>query len=202
MRRFREAIVVAAAASAAASSGQAQVADGTGYIDGRDEAPVTVVEFLDFGCSACAHFARETLPSVRRVYIETGRVRWQAVPFVLGAFPNSAEAARAAACAAEQQAFWEMHDVLLARRAEWTKAADPLPFFAALASALRLDAASFEACYDSDSSRERVARQNRAAKRLHVRATPTFFIAGRRVLGALEFELFGRLLDEALVPSR
>src|SRR5687768_15071652 len=92
---------------------------GVGYDYGDPNAPVTVVEFSDFGCGYCAMFALETYPELERDYVDAGTVSWKQVPFITGMFPNSVEAARTAECAAEQGAYPAMHDRLYAEQRTW-----------------------------------------------------------------------------------
>ena len=177
-----------------------QKLDEVSYSQGDPAAPVVVIELLDFGCSVCANFALETFPGIRDRYVDTGKVHWQVVPFVLGSFRHSKEAARAAVCADEQGTFWEMHDLLFAQRG-WSQSRNPTEPLAALAAELELDEAAFESCYDSDDAKDRVERQTRAARRSRIRGTPTFLIDGEMVVGAPDSEQFDQLLDEALVAE-
>ncbi len=165
-----------------------------GYARGSDTAPVTVVEFGDFGCSACRQFAMEGYPAIQEEFVSSGRVRWVYVPFVLGVFPNAREAVRAAECAAEQDAFWGMHELLFERQEEWKRPRNPAALLRVYADGLGLDAGRFAACYKEDLGRARTRANNRAARRSGVRATPTFFVNGRRIEGAPPPEQFRQLL--------
>ncbi len=166
----------------------------------RPGAEVTVVEFSDFGCKYCGQFHRETLPALRRDYVATGKVRWRVVPFVLGIFPNGTEAMRAATCVAEQgeEAFWIMHDTLFARQADWMDTSDPDQLFRSFAVVAGADGDAFTACYEASRSADRVAAAHALATRTGVRSTPTFFVEGRMVQGALPEIEFRRVLDAAL----
>ncbi len=165
-----------------------------GYPRGNASAPVTVVEFGDFGCSACRQFALEGYPAIHAEFVATGKVRWVYVPFLLGVFPNAPEAARAAECAAEQDAFWPMHDVLFERQAEWKRPRNPIDLFRRYVVEADLDRVRFDACYEKDLGRARTRANNRAARRNGVRATPTFFVNGKRFEGAPPPEQFRQLL--------
>ncbi|HEX7117326.1 MAG TPA: thioredoxin domain-containing protein [Longimicrobiales bacterium] len=174
--------------------------DRIGYDLGAAGAPITVVEFSDFGCPYCGRFALETFPVLRREYIETGKVAWRYVPFVLGSFPNGAEAARAAECAAEQgeDRFWAMHDALYRRQREWKSTREPEALFRGLAETLALDVDRFSDCYDADRGARRTRMANGLAAYAGIRATPTFFINGQRVQGALPLEHFRMIFDAML----
>lgn len=166
-----------------------------GYSQGAADAPVTVYEFSDFGCPFCGTFARSTYPELHREFVATGKVRWTYVPFVMGMFPNGAEAARASECAAEQNRFWEMHDLLFAKQQEWKASRAPARLFDGYAWEIKLDGSRFASCYREDRGGARTALNNRAADALGVRATPSFFINGRLVEGALPAEQFRQVLS-------
>ena len=165
---------------------------------GEADAPVTVVEFSDYGCGYCARFTRETFPRLYAEFIEPGRVRWVHMPFVLGKFGNSDAAALASACAGEQGAavFWPVHMALFRHQAEW-RSGDPSGRFRGYVEAAAGDGAAFSACYEAGAPRERLSRAERVATAARVSATPTFFIDGRRFEGAAPLEEFRRALGEA-----
>ena len=165
-----------------------------GYSRGAADAPVTVYEFSDFGCPFCGMFARGTYPGLHQEFVATGKVRWIYVPFVMGMFPNGTESARAAECAAEQGKFWEMHDLLFAKQNEWKSSRGPERLYNGYARGLGLEAARFATCYREDGGAVRTAQNNRAADALRVRATPSFFINGRLVEGALPAAQFRQVL--------
>lgn len=194
------ALAQATAPAQATASAQGSQIEGVGYTQGQDDAPVVVVEMLDFGCSVCAVFAAQTYPGLRERYVLTGKVRWKAIPFVLGPFPRSSEAARAAACAHDQGAFWPMHDLLFERRSAWTAVRSADSAFRALAGEIGMDEEAFGRCYESRDARKRVEEQTRAARRLRVRGTPTFVIGGEMVVGALDVDEFSRRIDALLGP--
>jgi len=182
---------------------QALAPGAPGYDRGSTRAAVTVIEFADFGCRYCARFAAETYPALAGEFVKTGRVRWRYVPFVLGMFPNGDEAARAGTCAAEQgpAAFGRMHDRLFEEQNAWTSAGDAVGAFASLAHGAGLDVARFATCYVSEATAARVTAANGLAERMAVRSTPTFFVNGNRVEGALPVEQFRTVLLDALQQS-
>lgn len=189
---------VAAATVVAVAPASAQNADleGVGFDLGAPDAPVVVVEYADFACDACAQFARETWPTIRRDFVETGRVAWKIVPFELG-FRTSDEGARAGYCAAEAGAFWEVHDHLYEEQERWFRERRPKDVMADLAAEVGLDRAWFRECLDDNPGRDRIEDANRAARKDRVRATPTFYINGFKVQGALPVEAFSELLVAA-----
>lgn len=159
-----------------------------GYNRGNPGAPIMVVEFADFACSACGQFARDVWPQLQREFIANGRMQWKYVPFNLGMFPNGDVAASAAECAADQASFWSMHDLLYEKQREWSRQRNPRTKFEELATQLKLDRAAFARCYEENAAGDRIAKNNDAARQLLVRGTPTFFVNGQRVVGSLPIE--------------
>lgn len=187
-------LIVTAAAAPAAAQWKRPDLDGFGYTKGTPAAPIVVIEFGDFGCSACGLFASDTWPSVQREYIDAGRIYWRYIPFVMGSFRNSSEATRAAECAGEQNAFFGMHDRLYSQRRTWMASNEPQRVFAEYASALGLDRALFDHCYANNRRGSRIAANNALAQQLGVRGTPTFFINGQRAVGAIPIDVFREVM--------
>lgn len=177
----------------------AEAAAGVGYTRGADNAAIQVIEFSDFGCPYCGSFARETYPALHKEFVASGKVRWTYVPFVMGMFPNGSEAAMAAECAAEQgeESFWSMHDAVFADQQAWKRSGEPAQLFSQYAARIGLDAARYNSCYREQRPAARITASNRAAERAGVRATPTFFVNGQRIEGALPVEHFQALLRQA-----
>lgn len=181
------------------ASAQEADLDGVGHWIGDEGAPVIVVEYSDFACGACAQFATTTWPVVHEEFVKPGKVRWLVVPFELG-FRNSEEGARAGECAAGQNAFWAMHDALYRDREMWVDDRNPKDELVDIARSEGLDAERFRACYEDKSFESRTKAANKAARSDGVRGTPTFFINGFQVQGALPPETFRQLLSDADAP--
>lgn len=171
---------------------------GMGYDLGSPTARVTVVEFSDFGCGYCRQFHEVTFPTLRSEYVDTGRVRWKYVPFTIGMFPNASEAALAGDCAGEQGRFHEMKARLYAEQSTWRGSRTPFELFGSWARDLGLDEGRFSACLLDERRHQRLEAANAAAGRLGVRGTPTFFVQGFPVQGAIPLTLFRSVLDEVL----
>jgi thiol-disulfide isomerase/thioredoxin len=169
-----------------------------GHPLGDEAAPVTVVEFSDYGCSYCRRFAQETFPRLYQEFVEPGRVRWVHMPFVLGKFANSEEATLAAACAAEQSGsvFWAAHMALFRTQPQW-RSGDPRAAFRRTVADAGGDPEAFAACYGAGSPAGKLDRAKQIAAAAGVSATPTFFVNGRRVQGAVPLAEFRRILEQA-----
>ncbi len=166
-----------------------------GFVLGDTAAPVKIIEFGDFGCSTCADFWRDSWPRIRRDLIDTGRVVWWHVPVAVG-YRHGKKAANAAQCAAEQDGFWRMHELLLGGQDEWLSTRRPQEVYIRMAREAGLDVAAFSACYEERRWEERVEAATRVARR-GVRGLPTFFVNGRPVVGAVPYEFLLKFIVEA-----
>jgi protein-disulfide isomerase len=156
---------------------------------------VVIIEFADFSCTACAAFAKQTLPSIEREWIATGRARLRIIPF--DALGTGRSAARAAECAAQQNAFWPMHDLIFARQKEWLGRRGQRDRFSEWATQLGLDADEFRACWASDQGKQYLERNTRLAREHGVPGTPAFAVNGRPLVGALPYPEFDAALEAA-----
>ena len=169
------------------------------YTWGLDTAPVVLVEFSDFGCSACGKFHRESYATLFREYVESGKVRWTFVPFVSGQFLHSMEAAEAASCSALQPGGLTLMTVkLFETQAEWSRASDLIALFGGYAEELGLDRVAVESCMTERQTEPGIRAAGERALELGVRATPTFFMDGFPVPGALPLDFFRQLFDKHL----
>ena len=148
------------------------------HIRGPLAAPVTVVEYGDFECPYCG----QAEPVVRELLRDFGDVRyvWRHLP-LNDVHPNTQLAAEAAEAAADQGAFWEMHDLLLAHQ-DALRPRDLISY----AEQLGLDVERFTHDLREQSGAVRVAEDVDSADLSGVSGTPTFFINGRRHYGAYD----------------
>jgi Na+/H+ antiporter NhaA len=148
------------------------------HIRGPVDAPVTVVEYGDFECPYCG----QAEPVVRELLRDFGDTMyvWRHLP-LNDVHPNAQQAAEAAEAAAEQGAFWEMHDLLLEHQ-------DALGFddLVGYAEQLGLDVDRFEEDLRTREGSRRVAEDVDSADLSGVSGTPTFFINGLRHYGAYD----------------
>ena len=166
---------------------------------GDPDAPVQIVEFTDYGCPYCRHYAQETMPALLENLVETGRVYYVIKDLPLDALHPEARAASVAArCAGEQGAYLAMHDALFAAQEEWSGAGDGASaVLTGLAADLDLDAGAFKACMADTEQADRVQANVDEAMALGVNGTPFFFLAGYGLSGAQPYELFEAAVELA-----
>lgn len=167
---------------------------------GDEDAPITVVEYSDFECPYCKSFVEETKPQLFEDYVETGKVRFIYRDFPIESHRSAGVAAIAGRCAAEQDKFWEMHDLLFSTHGiEWggvpNRDKDVMVEFA---TQLELDEEQFLACMQNPEVAKAVGAEMQAASQRGLSGTPTFIINGRGLVGAQPYERFVEIFDMLL----
>jgi protein-disulfide isomerase len=147
---------------------------------GAADAPVTVVEFSDYNCPHCRRFNVEAAPLIDDELVASGQVKYVIHPFTL--WDESQPVAEAAACARDQDRFWEFHHRVYDDQGRFSRSRPPSrELLREWAEATGLDFDEFEACIDEGRHREEVIAGTRDAKtRLGVNSTPTVLVNGVR----------------------
>ena len=160
-------------------------------VKGNANAPVTIIQFSEFQCPFCGRFARDTLPSIQKDYIDTGKVKIIYRDFVVHSTSRIAQIA--SECADEQGKYWEYHDKLFENQGALDS--DSLKSYA---SELGLNTAQFNSCLDSEKYGSEVDKDTNDGRAVGVRGTPSFFINGKKVVGAQPYEVFKQEIEAAL----
>jgi protein-disulfide isomerase len=168
-----------------------------GYLIGKVDAPVKIVEFADFECPSCGGFATVTEPDVRTRIIDPGLANLTFYDFPLTQHRNTLGASNAAACADEQGKFWPMHDRIFQGQEEWNGEATeaPKPFFKRYAGEVGLDVAKWETCYDARKFQKRINANLAEGMRRGVGSTPTFIIGNKLYPGMRSYDELKKLVD-------
>jgi len=162
----------------------------TDPVTGPESAPIEIVEFADFQCPYC----QQVSPVVKQIMEKYGdqvKLVWKDYP--LPTHPDARPAAEAARCARDQGQFWPYHDKLFDNQDELTVAN-----LKRWAAELGMDAATFDACLDGGTHRDLVEAGVQEGNRYGVSSTPTLYVNGRAVVGALPFEMFDDIVEEEL----
>ena len=151
-----------------------------GYVLGRPDAPLTMVEFTDLQCPFCRQFILTSFDEIKKNWIDTGKLRYISRDFPLDFHAQAMPAARAARCAGEQGKFWEMRLGLM-RNANLLTA----DYITKTAGDLKLEPKAFTACAASASLRRRDPGGDSGRHQAWVGGTPTF-VMGRTTATAVE----------------
>ena len=153
---------------------------------GDDNAPVTVVEYASMSCGHCGRFHRQTWAAFKEKYIETGKVR-----FIFREFPLDASAfavAMLARCAPADR-FFSIIDLYFSTQDTWLQSQDRYNALLDLAKQAGFSKESFDACLANQALFEGLDEVKKlGARKFGITGTPTFFINGTKVVGALTLE--------------
>ena len=172
---------------------------------GREDAPVTIIEFTDLQCPYCARFATQTFPELRRHYIDTGKVRYASRDLPLPSHAYAVTAAVAARCAGEQGRFWEFREALFAAQSTLGPGT-----YAELAGKLGLDAEKFAACRKDGRQAANVRADLALARANGITATPSLIVGrlvdgeflGETIEGAKPYAVLAAKIDALLEATR
>ena len=162
---------------------------------GKADAPITIVEYASLTCPHCAAFARDTLPKIKSEWIDPGKAK-----LVFRDFPLDGSAVKAAVLArcAPPDKFYGFIDVLFSSQESWARNPDPTPGLARIAKLGGMSEEQFNACMADSALQDKVlASRLTAEKEYKVESTPTFFINGTKLTGALPYEQFDEALKKA-----
>lgn len=155
---------------------------------GRTDAPIVIVEFGDFECP----YSKEAYPAIRQLAAERQdlvRYVWRDYPLE-DIHPEAKLAAVAASCADRSGKFWQMHDKLFANQDALGR--DDLIGYA---TQIGLDKDDFAKCLDAGGEAGRIAADIAAGTAASVRGTPTFFVNGARIEGAVPYDILNQIVD-------
>jgi protein-disulfide isomerase len=199
VRQLREAIEVAtesAPSRGAAEEGRLEprrrysVNTQGSPVRGDEAAKLTIVEFSDFECPYC-NKVNPTLIELLDQYDGRVRLVWKHLP--LDNHRRAPAAHRASEAAHRQGKFWEMHDLIFANQ----RAMSP-ERYREYAAELDLDMDQFDRDLEDPALQRKIEADLAEAKTVGVRGTPSFFINGRYVSGAIPIETFRGLIEAEL----
>lgn len=182
-------------------TGPVDVAQGHLPILGNKDAKVTVIEFSDFQCPFCKSLFSETLPQLKKDYVDTGKIKFAYRHYPISSIhPNAQKSAEASECANEQDKFWDYHDFLFTNQSEWEslESSAAQAKFVEYAGTLGLDAGQFDECITSGKFAENVSGDLADGSKAGVNGTPATFINGILVEGAVPYEEFKAQIEKAL----
>ncbi|MBP9716686.1 MAG: DsbA family protein [Candidatus Levybacteria bacterium] len=164
---------------------------------GERNAKVTITEYADFQCPACASYN----PTLNRIVEENPDVKVIYRFFPLrGIHKNALISGQAGYAAHKLGNFSEMKDLLYANQADWENLGDPKEIFEGYASSIGLDVEEFRTIMNSEEAKKAVEDGEKEAIGLGLNSTPSFFI-GNKQFSASTYDEFKKLIDEELKNS-
>jgi protein-disulfide isomerase len=152
---------------------------------GPDNAPVTIIEYASLTCPHCANFHKNSLPELKKRYIDTGKVRLIFREFALN--PLDAGAVMLARCL-DKDKYFDFIEVLFNTQDQWV-VQKPIEPLMAIARQAGFSKERFDACLKNQKLLDDIeAQRNRASEKFGVNSTPTFFINGKIARGGMSIE--------------
>ncbi|MEK6706251.1 MAG: DsbA family protein [Bdellovibrionota bacterium] len=171
---------------------QIPVEVGNAPVSGKADAPITVIEFSDFQCPFCAR-AADTVTELRKKYGEKVRVAFKHFPLPM--HQEAKPVSEASMCVNEQSSdkFWKFHDLAFKNQSKLDTAS--LESYAKQSGA---DIAKYSECIKAKKYADLVSKDLEYGEKIGVKSTPTFFVNGQLVSGAVPMETFAEIIEDEL----
>lgn len=163
-------------------------------VSGEADAPVTLVEVSDFGCTHCTTFHNETASDLEAQFVEPGTVRWVVMPYALST--TTVPAAAAAMCAGEQNRYFEFAHTMFTIDPVETRLSPE--GYQQAANAVGLDMEAFNSCMQDARFIDVVNANRDAARNVGVSGTPTFFVNDEKLVGAQPLSVFAQTIESLI----
>jgi protein-disulfide isomerase len=165
---------------------------------GSDTATVTIVEYASVTCPHCASFHQQTYPALKSKYIDTGKVKLIFREFPTQPAPVAIAGFMLARCAEDR--YYPMLDAIFSQQQSWSQ--DPYNGFLRIARQAGFTQEKFEACLKDQKLAEQIQGvAQRGNEQFKVESTPTFFINGKKYVGALSIGDLDKILEPLLKSS-
>ena len=182
------------------SDGSPAPISATDSVRGPEGAPVTLIEYSDFQCPACAAY----YPIVERLLAEaSSTVRFVYRHYPLPQHRIAEPAAQAAEAAGRQGKFWDMSGLIFVNQLSWQDLSpiQAKSVFKGSAERLGLNVANFEKDYEDSAIKAKISADYRDGQTIGVNATPTFFVNGKAITNPPNYESFKVIIDAAAAES-
>jgi|CXWL01.1.fsa_nt_gi protein-disulfide isomerase len=165
------------------------------HVLGDPNAKITVIEYASMTCPHCAGFHTTILPELKKLYIDTGKVK-----LVFRAFPLDKVALQASLLAecVPADRYFAMVDMLFQTQAQWSRARDPLDALSKAGKLLGIDDVKFRACQDDKEALAAIIGERQGAESIGVESTPTLVINGKLYPGARPVPDYQKIFDDLL----
>ncbi len=165
---------------------------------GNINAPITIIEYSSLTCPHCASFHKDTLPELKKKYIDNGKVK-----LIFRDFPFDAVSARAAMVArcVEPKRYFKFLDALFKTQSKWigNNEQSSMQGLASMAKMAGMGEEDFNACVTNEAILDGILKRRlEGAKKFEIRATPSFIINDEKIEGAMPIEDFDNILTKYL----
>lgn len=165
------------------------------HVLGDPNAKVTVIEYASMTCPHCAGFHTTVLPELKKLYIDTGKVK-----LVFRDFPLDRVALQASLLAecVPADRYFAMIDMLFQTQPQWSRARDPQDALSKAGKLLGIDDVKFRACQDDKEALAAIVGERQGAESIGVESTPTLVINGKLYPGVRPVPDYQKIFDDLL----
>ncbi len=166
------------------------------FVIGKTDAPVTLIEYASLTCPHCAAFHNQVLPTLKKDYIDTGKMRMVYRDFPLDQLALTGS--MLARCAGRDR-YHPFINALFQQQASWSRSNNPLTALSKLARLGGMSQQDFEACIKNQEIADAVLKQRiEGQKKFEIGSTPTIIVNGQKFSGGLTVEQFRAVVDPML----
>ena len=176
--------------------------DASDHVRGSASAKVTLIEYGDFECPACAQWDT-IVKQIETNYGSNVRIAFRNYPLTQ-IHQNAQIAAQAAEAAGLQGKYWEMHELLYTTQGEWaTVSSDQVVAtrFDEYARRIGLDVKRFDSDIASQAVMDRISRDVTTGDQAKIDHTPTFFLNESQIPNPEGYAPFATILENAIASS-
>lgn len=165
------------------------------HVLGDPNAKITVIEYASMTCPHCAGFHTTVLPELKKLYIDTGKVK-----LVFRDFPLDRVALQASLLAecVPADRYFAMIDMLFQTQPQWSRARDPQDALSKAGKLLGIDDVKFQACQDDKEAVAAIVGERQGAESIGVESTPTLVINGKLYPGVRPVPDYQKIFDDLL----
>ena len=168
----------------------------TDLIRGNPNAKVTLIEYADFQCPACA-VMHATIKQLQGDFKDNLRLVYRFFPLT-NIHQNSLISAQAVYAAGLQGKLWEMFDMVYENQEGWSDSTQAKSIFVDYAKKLGLNSSKFNSDIDSDSTKKFITDEQSQGLDLGINATPTIFMNGKEIQNPTTYEDFKKLIQNEI----
>lgn len=166
----------------------------TDWVRGNASSTVTLVEYSDFQCPACAAY----FPIVERIFAESSTsIRFVYRHFPLSQHANAIPASQAAEAAGRQGKFWEMYNMIFSTHDNWENSTDVKTVFKGYAEKLGLNMEKYLSDLDLKEIQDKINSDIKGGLKVGINSTPTFYLNGNKIKNPGSYEEFKKIIDDA-----
>lgn len=176
-----------------------QTTDADTKVQGNASASVTLLEYSDFQCPACAAYA-PLVTNLHKDFPDTLKIVYRYFPLET-IHKNALISAQAAQAAHKQGKFWEMHDQLFEHQTDWAGSENPTDAFQTYAQAIGLNLDQFTTDMNDPSTKDAVKSDEAMGTDANIPGTPSFFLDGKKLENPQSYEAFKQVIEDEITKN-